>query len=803
MIRSTLAAAIVFATLFSAAWAQTVTVRSGEHDDFTRLVFNMPGRLDVALRYQSDGVALTFEREALTFNTDTVFDMVPTTRLSALSTDGGEVQLTLQCLCDIETFWASDRAFVVDISDETEVSAALFPAPPPDQTAPPTELGSRASDAPRPVSDDLPVTEPAPPAPNTTALDLLSGAETPNVGSVAFLIADALDRQPELASPPGSDLTDYANRVRESQAAIVQQIGRAATQGLLSPRDDLVPQSPDPVPDTAPDPAPLLTAPREQPDDTQTTTAQTPDTTPMDASDNVMISAQTSVDQALSNRINLALGGEDSSGCMSKARVDAASWAQEGAFIDQIGPLRSKILGEFDEPSEDAIMALARFYIHFGFGAEARQVMGMLPVGTPPDPVLQAMINILEFGDDGSASMLAGHMDCDPVVAVWSLLSYDEVPGNQPIDPDGIVRGTQKLPLHLRAFLGPLVGDKLRRAGYPRAADHVARALLRNDDTTSTAAGFLNAQNKAIGPDAGNSEAALEEVIADNAAPSAEALLQLIEGRLAQDEPLSEDMALLAGAYAMEYRDVPMGGDLARAYILSLASTGAFGDAFAELDRLTGAAPAPRPGTMTDLMEVLTRASNDPTFLTYTIGADPSLRFELDDEVGNAVATRLISLGFFEAAGSFVAPLAMGGAERARKLLRAEIALQAGRPRQAELELIGEGGEDVTALIARARGMAGEHGAAQDMYSRLDDEEAALRQALLDGDWETLQTHSDPAIAAVAARQATPIGDADPSVAQVLARNTAMIEDSQSMRSEIEALLGGITVPEVDAETDP
>ena len=145
----------------------------------------------------------------------------------------------------------------------------------------------------------------------------------------------------------------------------------------------------------------------------------------------------------------------------------------------------------------------------------------------------------------------------------------------------------------------------------------------------------------------------------------------------------------------------------------------------------------------------------------------------------------------------------MGGAERARKLLRAEIALQAGRPRQAELELIGEGGEDVTALIARARGMAGEHGAAQDMYSRLDDEEAALRQALLDGDWETLQTHSDPAIAAVAARQATPIGDADPSVAQVLARNTAMIEDSQSMRSEIEALLGGITVPEVDAETDP
>ena len=80
-----------------AVWAQTVEVRSGEHANFTRLVFNLPERMDVDLRYQADGVVLSFERDGLTFDTGTVFARVPTTRLKAMSVDASRMTLTLAC----------------------------------------------------------------------------------------------------------------------------------------------------------------------------------------------------------------------------------------------------------------------------------------------------------------------------------------------------------------------------------------------------------------------------------------------------------------------------------------------------------------------------------------------------------------------------------------------------------------------------------------------------------------------------------------------------------------------------------
>lgn len=817
------------------AWAQTVVVRAGEHADFTRIVFNVPDRMDVALTYSDRGIDLRFDREGLVFSTDSVFDLIPTTRLTAIeartqASSEGEplpnetnaetdrrdrpvVMLSLACRCDIQTSWAGDRAFVVDIRDETVLSAALFAVPELERQARPDavlQLNPAASPEIRPANaGNRPVrpanqtnatpTTAAPERQTDTARQPMSETEKPGVGSVAFLIADAQERLQELRAAQASGPTQYSDRVRDSQGAILQQIGRAATQGLLEPRAELLPDVGDiEMGESAP-----------SPDVVQTTRAneQMMDKGPAEGmsepANNITINAQTSMDQAMSERLNIAMQDGQTPGCMNPARVDAAAWAKDAPFIDQIGALRSDIIGEFDQPVPGAIKKLARFYVHFGFGAEAAQVMTMLPKEAQPDAALLAMVNILEEGHDGANSVLGGYMDCDPLVAVWSLLSYEKVPGNEPIDPDGIVRGILNFPVHLRAHVGPIVGEKLRVAGYPGAADHIARALLRNEDTKSTAAAFLNSVNYNVGPDDGPSEAELGEVIADNGQPSAEALLLLINTRLDADTPMSEDMAQLAGAYTTELRDVPMGQEMARAYILSLAVSGMMDNAFVELDRLTGAGPVPLDGTLSDLMDLVARKADDPTFLTHTIGASSAARFAIDDTVGNAVASRLINLGFPDQADAFVAPMALGEAERARKLIRAEIALINEKPRQAELELLGETGDDVMAMIARARSMAGEHNAAQNIFAQINAQEDAERQAFLDGDWDTLQGSADPVIAAVAERQTAPAAAADEEVNQVLARNSAMIEDSQVMRAEIEALLSGVSIPEIAPASDP
>ncbi|MEM6587623.1 MAG: hypothetical protein AAF641_04180 [Pseudomonadota bacterium] len=809
MIRA-LSATLVLLISSGAGWSQSIIVRAGEHADFTRVVFNTPDRLDVALTYREDGIDLRFERSDLQFDIDTVFDVIPRNRLTAIDvetyvgqpgSDAGAglpvITFSLACRCDIQTAWVGDTAFVVDISDETAISAALFsnaesssatpagPAAVPETPPDPEPTDSETASENEAQTLEQPSVASAESVPN-----LFYGSEKPSVGSVAFLLADAQERLQDLRTQPQAEPSAYSDRLRDSQGAILQQIGRAATQGLLEPRSVVLPDIPEPN-DTS-DPAAATSA--------QTTRANAE---PMQAPPvkNISVNAQTSMDQAMSERLNITVGDNQMPGCLATRRVDVAAWAKEERFIDQIGDLRSNILGEFDEPSPSALKKLAQFYIHFGFGAEAAQVMTMLPEGKKVDPILSAMINILEDGNDGSASVLAGYMDCDPVVAVWSLLSYEAVPGNEPIDPDGIVRGIMNFPLHLRAYLGPIAGEKLRVAGYPRAADHIARGLLRNEDTTSTAAAFLDTLNDKAGPDASPSEADLGAVVADNGQPSAEALLKLINARLADETPMSEDMALLAGAYATELRDLPLGQDMARAYVLSLAASDLFEQAFAEFGRLTNAAPAPVDGTLSDLMDILTQNAGDPQFLTHTIGASSATRFGIDDAVGNAIAARLMTLGFPEEAGAFVAPLAQGAAERARKLIRAEIAILNNRPRQAELELLGESGADVQNIIARARSIAGEHAAAQQIFSQINANEDAQRQAFLDGDWEMLQSSPDPVIAAVAERQTEPAVEDE--VSEVLARNTIMIEESQTMRTEIEALLAGVSISDGSGATSP
>ncbi|MEO0371171.1 MAG: hypothetical protein AAF231_06915, partial [Pseudomonadota bacterium] len=687
MMRFILGTAFFLIISVGAGWAQTIIVRAGEHAEFTRVVFNVPDRLDVGLTYRENGVDLRFDRGDLLFDIDTVFDVIPRTRLTALDVETGGsgptvISLSLNCLCDIQTTWEGDVAFVVDIRDETTLSAALFPNPQKDLPLPLVEpaffpdpplfaAASAPSDAARAQEERPAQTAQAPDVVHT--FNALSNAQQPSIGSVAFLLADAEERLENLRPTPEEPANDYVNRVRDSQGAILQQIGRAATQGLLEPRVDALPEPVDPADTAAPASEPVQT---------------TRDVNQVDQNNlqgNITINAQTSMDQAMSERLNIALEDGQTPGCLDPKRVDAKAWAKEESFVTQIGGLRSNVIGEFDEPSAAAIKKLAQFYIHFGFGLEAKQVMTLLPDGKTPDAVLPAMINILEQGHDGRNSVLAGYMTCDPVVSVWSILSYDKVPGNEPIDPDGIVRGIMAFPVHLRAHLGPVVGEKLRVAGYPSAADHIARVLLRNEDTTSTAATFLDTLSDAAGPDARLSEAGLEEVVADNGQPSAEALLKLIDARLKDNDPMSQEMAVLAGAYATELRDVPMGQDMARAYVLSLAASGAFDEAFSERARLNRAAPAPTEGTLSELVDLLAQKSSDPTFLTHMIGAQSSTRFSLDDSVGNDVGARLLALGFPDQAGAFVAPLAQGEAERTRKLIRAEIALMQDRPRQAEL----------------------------------------------------------------------------------------------------------------------
>ena len=92
--------------------------------------------------------------------------------------------------------------------------------------------------------------------------------------------------------------------------------------------------------------------------------------------------------------------------------------------------------------------------------------------------------------------------------------------------------------------------------------------------------------------------------------------------------------------------------------------------------------------------------------------------------------------------------------------------------------------------------MAGEHDIAEILFSQSGMAQEAMRQAWLDENWPSLRKHEAPSIAALAQKLSSPtLVDEGFSEDQVLARNAAMIEDSQSMRALIRALLDSTPRP--------
>ncbi|MEQ8897802.1 MAG: hypothetical protein RID23_11975 [Roseovarius sp.] len=732
-----------------AAAGQTVTVRSGEHEGFSRLVFGLPARMGYEVMQSDREARITFERRGLQWRTDSVFDRVPRDRLTALDAPDGKrvVVLSLGCDCDIDTFWHGAAYLVVDIRD---------PSGDPEDTA--------ASAGGAPVT--LPLTPPR---------------ERP--GNAGRMVSQGLDGIPRVNTPEGEPGAGR-NSLSESRDRLIMQIGRAASQGLLSPGFKM-PSA------LAAEPAPeQVRAPPE------------PEVAESGPRPNLQLRAETSIDRDMSAVLMPGLGANGSIACLDPEQVDVSEWADERPFHEQLGPLRARLVGEFDKPDVAAVLGLARLYIHFGFGAEARQVLRELGDGATTEPVLSGMAVIVDTGHAGpvskrSVSSLSAQMDCAPTTALWSALSYPELPADAPLDVDAILRGFSDLPVHLRAHLGPGLARRLAQAGYEEGSRRVRRILNRTPETVTPEAALLEAE-VALKEEGEEAEAELETIVAGNAEPSAEALLRLIRHRLARDAEISYETAQLAGAYAHEHRGQPMGEELTAAYLSALAASGAFGEAFAEL---AGAGPndaASGAPIRSVLVDLLTRRADDYEFLQYALAeadAEAAAPGRIDAETANAAATRLLALGFAEAAAAFATPDAAGDTGTERKLLRAEIALQQRRPRQAELALQGLTGAEANRLRAEARSVVGEHDAARRLFAGVGQEGEARREAWLAADWQTLAEDEDRARSEIARLKLNPPDAPEAEDGGVLARDRVLIDRSLETRDAVRALLEANPVP--------
>ncbi|WP_104019735.1 hypothetical protein [Roseovarius nitratireducens] len=732
--------------------AQAVAVRSGAHDGFDRLVLDMPGRRSWHVVTRENGASVIFDGAALRFELGAVFDRIGRQRLRAISVPagGGRLDLAFACACRIESFWHAGAMLVIDIFDALS-----------DARASPTH--------PRPLPLSAPV------ARDGDAVRSPSAAGAALAARLDERVGPRLSALPEIgAAAPGDGL----DAVR---ATLGRQLGRAASQGLVTaepgqrPRLATPPaQSPAP-PDSANPSAPAI-------GDGRTTQAGRPDVPGLRVT--------TSMDRDISRPARAGLSVD---ACPPAPHLDVVSWGGNHPFAFEVGRLNGALFGEFDTIREADALRLARLYIHHGFGAEARQVLGWLDSGAPEIALARELARLVEGASLPAGAALAGVLGCGEPGVLWAILAMPELPEENVFDHRALRRSFVALPEGLRRALGPTLVRRLVAAGHRDTADALLGHLRGGDAFSDAETGLARAALAGQMGDDAAAEQALREVAGTNVEQTGIALAETIERALARQAPVAFDDAQLAGALAFETRGTPLGGRLARAYLSALAASGAFDETMTEFERMRPTLEDAEAAQVASvLVTYLLRGADDVTFLRTMLTDGVVSPGGLDGGVALGVAQRLLSLGFPAQAVRHVAPAQAtepGEAGEAHQLLLARIALAQERPATALRELLGLDGNEADLLRADALVARGDHAGARRLYAAHEATRRADRAALHLGRAEVMADAENAPLRELGELlvrdAAAPVAGGD----AALTSRRALLERSTALRGAMKRLL--------------
>jgi hypothetical protein len=736
--RALLAILLALATA-PGALAQTppgtpVPVRTGAHDGFTRVVFQFARPRDWTLDRTDAGYRITLAAPSR-FDTSAIWQRIGRDRLAGLSAapDGRSVQLDLACMCHATSFIHNGSWLVIDIHDGA---------------SPDTQLA----------------TGEAGPAPGSAALP---ADDTPPAALPAVL-----PRTPPGAAPTDAgDLLARAARVADAQAAVLEEISRAASQGLLQGTPDLPPARARPNLAQRPDAGAPGTAP-----DADTLAAR------------IGILADTAVDQDQAPR-----RPDAAAGCPARDQFDVAEWGNSDPVAFQIGARRRALIGEFDRIDPRAATDLARLYIHLGFGREADLVVTRLAAASPEAPYLQTLATIVDTGTAPPGNPVGRFLDCPGPVALWAALARPRLAPGAPVRRADLAQAFTALPDHLRHHLGPYLAERLLDHGDAELAGVIRRATTRAPGDPQPRAALAGARiDLAAGSEAAG-RAALETVARGTSPEAAEALAMLLEKLSDEGAAVPNDLIDLAAARAFELRAEALSTRLKAAELRARAANGDPAGALDALARAGRDGTAP-PDMLAALVRALATRASDPVLArSYFRHRERIDAATLPPATARALAQRLAGAGLPDPA---LALLDLQGRTAAPedRLLRAEIHLAMDDPDAALAELDRIEGARTEALRARALARRGEAEAALAALSPAANAGLRADVAWQAGDWETVRALGEaPQRAALAAAApAAAVTDAPPS----LIGSRALLSQSAAARASLRALLDAYPVPE-------
>ncbi|SNS10951.1 hypothetical protein [Antarctobacter heliothermus] len=741
------------------AGAQTVTVRSGEHGDFTRLVLDVPDGTEWDLIPDPNAalVTLSFGGGPYGFETSTVFNRIGTERIAGLtpSEDGRTLDIRLNCQCGAEAFVLRGTMLVIDIA-------------PSDSPAQLTR--SRA------VRQEAGAGDPAQ-SPLLREFSQIRFGDAPQIGpqskgtkTLPFLAEHvALDLVPSIL-----DHRDGApSASRDLGTRLAADLAVAASQGLLDPAL-MAPTTPTPVVDRQPKPG----IPDELAVDPGTLARR-------------LAAGMSGLDHKTLQDGRISVGGEV---CVRDRDLAIGSWSNADDDPNLVlAEKRGKVFGEFDRIGSQLLQQYAKSLLYYGFGAEARATLALQP--ETQAPILVALSYVID-GEPDPTGLFDGLSGCDGAAALWSVLSKPPAPEAPKISSSAILRNFETLPKHLRSHLGPRLVDHLSRSGYTNVARDVLRRLQRMEGGETDSIALGKAQLALKDGRHGEAEKRLHDLSVAGGPEAAKAVAAAIELADATDTLVPARIVELSDAFATELRNTQDGQKLWKSHVRSLLINGAFDAAFAEFDSPHGMPPDVVAFMKQVALKFLVEKADDLAFLKLATRSLADGLLPDQPATGISIAERFLSLGLPETALEQLDAMPDANSLPESRTTRAAALLALSRPEEAEIILIGQRGDRVVRLRAEARRQMGDHVFTKAIYESIGDGPAAVDAAWLSGEWKEV-AESDTVLAPAAdLMQTTPVAF-EPSELSLAAANALSAASAQSLET-LRALLDATAVPAGD-----
>ena len=732
-----LAACLTALTIPLPLLAETARVRGGEHADFTRIV--VEASILEGWRFGKTARGYEFRApEAISaYDLTRAFDKIPRSRVAGLwrDVDTGTLQFDIPCECHADAFEVRPGLVAIDLRNGAaprgsafEQSLSEIRLSRPDQ--PDTqEEASSASHRTSPDSAEFKIV--APEAREAFEYDWLEIAAIRRNHDQAFPEEEA---EPSVALSPLRD-------------ALLRQVSRGIAEGVVEPGNIAA------LPDVA-----------------RTPVAEAPG---LRISNGELPGLRAATRTAPGP--NLTASGRP---CLANSLTDITSWRKPDGTIPDLAQLRAGLLGEFDAPVETRIIEATKAYISVGFGAEARQILGLQNPQSSAWPVLRDLSFLIDL-EPAEGGTFVGMESCDTPAALWSVLALAINRNGEPAvlpNTAAITRSFSELPPDLRRHLSSVLVDYFLQSGDESTARRLRDAVMRAPGDPGQQAQLMDA---GVELETGNSATAAkiaEEVMSDPGNSAADAAILIAESAFSGNRRVSETLAAQLKALSVELRGSDNYLRIKRSEILSLAMGGDFRAAFAVLPEA--------PETKADLWQLALKDAPDDIFLIEAIKARAPLT---EDRLAvQNTAKRLLSHGFAEEALLWLGP-SDKLIDESDRLLAAEAALAMRDARRAVVLLAGISDEVADGLRARAALQLGNADAAAAILLANGDRSSALRAEFWAGDWAYI-ADSDAMGLSKAAAYLLP----DTEIAAdegALARSARLAAESEEAREAINGLM--------------